>query len=763
MSYVVVELAAIRAPDLNLLSKGQSHKMRLHSIAINNLRSVEATSLDACGDFNVLIGKNNSGKSNLLSAIDHFYRFLSRGVLATHDPSLRQDVDYFNRNVARSIQLTATLQPTDEDLALLFQQIGDEFPQVQNALPSSSAYQLLEVQVEYMASSKPIACINSVRCISSRDKLKPLSILTIPPTTAALLAERLRELEVLDNDSRLLDVYVDGLSVDVYERTKQRPRSVLSVTLRDELSDERLGELSRILERSHEVEEARSTVQDLVLSLRTRAEDIRSAGLSEPLDAFAGSANVVPDYVTSMMNRFSDSRVLLLADRRRPIGSAEAGRLLQLKMSRGGGDTLRNIQSIVSSLLGVQIDAFASQRPVQAPSLAPRRRGTPDAELDVDDFLVEVNGSGIRESLRLLLDMEFEKPQILLVEEPEVHLHPALEVAVMRYLKSESRHTQVFLTTHSTNFLDTGDMQNVYMVQNPSSTQVQRLDLASAETELPKELGIRLSSIFMFDRLVFVEGASDELVLRAFAHTLGLNLSRANVGFVIMGSARNFTHYAAEATMALLSKRQVECVFLLDRDEHRDSHFDSLSKILGDRATLHVLERREIENYLCDPEAVADYLLMRSDAEGKDARPTAEDVEAMFTEEAGRLRELSVAKRVAVAVCGVHRADRKIFLDGWKEQGLESAAAASLDAVAHQLDSLRQELGERIAAAEEEVDTDWERRKLLIVPGHELLDGVFGNYDSRFRKDRDAARLAALVPRDKIPRELVSLLEKICV
>lgn len=119
--------------------------------------------------------------------------------------------------------------------------------------------------------------------------------------------------------------------------------------------------------------------------------------------------------------------------------------------------------------------------------------------------------------------------------------------------------------------------------------------------------------------------------------------------------------------MALLSKRQVECVFLLDRDEHRDSHFDSLSKSLGDRATLHVLERREIENYLCDPEAVADYLLMRSDAEGKDARPTAEDVEAMFTEEAGRLRELSVAKRVAVAVCGVHRADRKIFLDGWKE------------------------------------------------------------------------------------------------
>lgn len=345
------------------------------------------------------------------------------------------------------MQLTATLQPTSEDLTLLFQQIGDEFPQVQNALPVAGAYQLLEVQIEYMASSKPMAYMKSVKCISNRDQLKPLSILTIPPNTAALLAERLRELEVLDNDSRILAAYVDGLSADVYERTRQRPRSFLSVTVRDELSDERLGELSRILDRSHEVEEARSTVQDLVLSLRTTAEEIRSAGLSEPLEAFAGNANVVPDYISSMTKRFSDSRVLLLADRRRPIGSAEASRLLQLKMSRGGGDTLRNIQSTVSSLLGVQIDAFASQRTSQVPSPAQRRRGTPDAELDVDDFLVEVNGSGIRESLRLLLDMEFEKPQILLVEEPEVHLHPALEVAVMRYLKGESRHTQVFLTT----------------------------------------------------------------------------------------------------------------------------------------------------------------------------------------------------------------------------------------------------------------------------------------------------------------------------
>ncbi|MCA1607312.1 MAG: AAA family ATPase, partial [Acidobacteria bacterium] len=284
-------------------------------------------------------------------------------------------------------------------------------------------------------------------------------------------------------------------------------------------------------------------------------------------------------------------------------------------MSRGGGETLRSIQDTVRSLLGVAIDAFSNEvknREVNVSTLSRRMRPMPqEAELDVDNFLVEVNGSGIREALRLVLDLEFEKPEILLVEEPEVHLHPALEIAMMRHLKTVSAETQVFLTTHSTNFLDTGDMQNVYMIRKTSSTSISHLDVTTAENELPKELGIRLSSIFMFDRLVFVEGASDELVLRAFAETLGFNFSQANVGFVVMGSARNFTHYASNATMSLLSRRQVRSTFVLDRDEQSDTSIDRLMDQLGEDGHLHVLTKREIENYLVHEDAIAELLVRR--------------------------------------------------------------------------------------------------------------------------------------------------------
>ena len=263
--------------------------------------------------------------------------------------------------------------------------------------------------------------------------------------------------------------------------------------------------------------------------------------------------------------------MLYLTEQRAPVGKAEAERVLSFKVKRGGNESLKNIQQTVQGLLGVQVDAFESTT-----------AGEKSAEMDVDNFLLEVNGSGIRESLRLILDVEFQHPDILLVEEPEVHLHPALETNMMRYLKSVSRGCQIFISTHSTNFLDSADMQNVYLVSKPAGrTEIQAVDLEEAEARIPKELGLRLSSLFMFDRLVFVEGPTDEAILREWASTLEHNLSQANVGFVSMGGVRNFAHYATQAILSLLTKRQVKMWFVIDRDERENAEVAKLETQLG--------------------------------------------------------------------------------------------------------------------------------------------------------------------------------------
>jgi putative ATP-dependent endonuclease of the OLD family len=279
---------------------------------------------------------------------------------------------------------------------------------------------------------------------------------------------------------------------------------------------------------------------------------IQSAPLKHTVETFSGQEASVPQYVINLIQTIGQIPVLYLTEHRKPVGRDEAERLLQLKVERGGDEALSNIKQKVAALLGVKIDAFAA-----APAQPSR-----NAEMDVDNFLLEVNGSGIKEALRLILDVEFQSPRLLLVEEPEVHLHPALETNLMGYLKKLSQECQVFISTHSTNFLDTADMENVYLVSKDGiATQVQLLDLEGAEAKLPKELGIRLSSLFMFDRLVFVEGQSDENIIREWANTLSVNLSQANVGFISMGGVRNFAHYAADTIISFLSRRQVTVWF----------------------------------------------------------------------------------------------------------------------------------------------------------------------------------------------------------
>ena len=94
----------------------------------------------------------------------------------------------------------------------------------------------------------------------------------------------------------------------------------------------------------------------------------------------------------------------------------------------------------------------------------------------------------------------------------------------------------MFVTTHSTEFVDSVSFQNAYLISRDEKykTVSQVISAADGPMLLPAELGLRLSTVFMFDRLVFVEGPSDEAVLRALAKTLRLDFTKSNVGFVHM-------------------------------------------------------------------------------------------------------------------------------------------------------------------------------------------------------------------------------------
>ena len=63
--------------------------------------------------------------------------------------------------------------------------------------------------------------------------------------------------------------------------------------------------------------------------------------------------------------------------------------------------------------------------------------------------------------------------------------------------------------------------------------------------------------------------------------------------------------------------------------------------------------------------------------------------------------------------------------------------------------------------AEKSVEHDWARSKLNLVPGDSLLDIVCRKFGTRFKKESDSAKLAALLSSSEIEHDLVSIIKEL--
>lgn len=733
--------------------------MHIESIKVTNFRCIESATLSNCGQFNVLIGRNNAGKSTLLAAIDAMSHILRGGdVVALHAP-IGSMLDFCRRNVSSPIEILAQFRLDSHERAKLIADISQEAVRVRNAVDDLPEDLYLNVHLCIQRDSTRLAAVRSITLCGEPGALQEWTLLRLTNQAVAEIAARRRDIQDMSRFEEELRDFLSRSDDDDLQRirreaSERRSNAYLQYSLGRrgrEMSAAAADTITAALGKDQSLAQAKDEIRTRAERLSEVLANTRGMALTTPVETFSGQEVTIPTYVIHMLQRLSNLKVHYLTDRRDPIGPEEAKRLLNLKMKRGGGDALRSIQETVSSLLGVKIDAFQGDE----------RAGQGVAELDVDDFLVQANGSGIREALRLILDVEFGQPDIVLVEEPEMHLHPGLESAMMRYLKRVSSVSQVFVTTHSTNFLDTADMNGVFLISKNEFTAVRKLSFADAEADLPQELGLRLSSLFLFDRLVFVEGASDESVLRELASKLGISISQANVGFVLMGGSRNFLYYSSAHTLDFLRRRGIDMWFIIDRDEKDSDEVKKLTDQLGARAHLHVLAFREVENYLASPLAVQKFIELKLRLGGNTG--TAPDIEAVrqaLFASADKLKEFTLQKRVARSllrpihprVIAVGEETGEAFLERLNRE-IDSHTALLEQAKARANDVV-----ERIGA---EVNKVWDSSKMELAPGAELIDLTCQKFGVRFQKEQDGSRLASCMDAREIPRELQELIRNI--
>jgi ABC-type cobalamin/Fe3+-siderophores transport system ATPase subunit len=133
-------------------------------------------------------------------------------------------------------------------------------------------------------------------------------------------------------------------------------------------------------------------------------------------------------------------------------------------------------------------------------------------------------GLGLQELLIILYFALASEHEVVLVEEPENHVHPEIQRRLIAFLR-EKTEKQFFLSTHSSVFLNTQFADRVFTCRMTDSVHVEN---ATSRAALLTELGYSIADNLVSDLVVLCEGPKDKPVLEEFFQKMGL-LDRSNI------------------------------------------------------------------------------------------------------------------------------------------------------------------------------------------------------------------------------------------
>lgn len=182
-------------------------------------------------------------------------------------------------------------------------------------------------------------------------------------------------------------------------------------------------------------------------------------------------------------------------------------------------------------------------------------------------MLIKLNEMGNDQSFR-----------ILCLEEPEAHLHPAMQYKLFKYLKTRDEDSglshQIFVTTHSSNISAVAGLDNMYMmalsreglspdcVQQSLRKQFENTDANSdkeiSKRHLTKFLDVTRSDMLFADKVILVEGIAERLLLPRFMEMCGIPHEDHHISIVEIGG-KHFEHFV-ELFNGNAVKKKVLCI-----------------------------------------------------------------------------------------------------------------------------------------------------------------------------------------------------------
>ncbi|ANV74330.1 hypothetical protein BCM43_28165 (plasmid) [Bacillus thuringiensis] len=517
--------------------------VKLKSLYIQNFRNIKTTFLENMNDVNLFIGKNNIGKSNYLRAIRCFLEAIESQSLYTKGILDKEDI--MNDTGAKELALIGVLEVSDQYYIAWVgctQQKKEIYTYHLIMKISDKEYRgfrklMIHYKREMEAYNKLVETfldkIDRVKYFNATSEQykkdhEYVSSLTMDlKIEETINAHKYIEDNLNLSDSAMLllktnDIDMQNIQADILLKLK-RDINLYDKYIQDLIKE--VKEIEKVIKNTWEINLGESEVY----SIRFQNENIK-----------IGQAII------------NNNKIIFQPEKKEEVTLEDAHRLFSLKNRKEHFDAWMNFRNMCKKLLGIEIDVFFNQenQPV----------------IDVGDNLINLNGTGIREIFRIILDIELQGPEIILIEEPEIHLHFELQQRLSEYLQLKAKHAQVFITSHSTAFVEETYDKSVYLIKRKEEEEngVQLLDSESLD-QVISELGYNAQALLIKKLLIFVEGKTDKLIVDTYLQKFYPQML-SKIGCIDMKGETKYKYFANAESLEIFEKSGVETFFILDSD-----------------------------------------------------------------------------------------------------------------------------------------------------------------------------------------------------
>ena len=197
---------------------------------------------------------------------------------------------------------------------------------------------------------------------------------------------------------------------------------------------------------------------------------------------------------------------------------------------------------------------------------------------------------------------------VIVIDEPEVHLHPSLARLLLRTMLEVKPRNQLWLATQSAEVIDEAGRDRVWFIRRHETTR--KAEVVAATDEEPQLSCLRdffgqSGYIGLARAMVFTEGRNASADRKMFARLFPQHAREIKF---IPASGCSEVERINRAVLSIIESNLGWCRFMLVRD--RDYMTPETVAAIKQRSgtNLFILSRHEIENYLLDCEAIGKVL-----------------------------------------------------------------------------------------------------------------------------------------------------------